>query len=111
MAKHSEQDEIAEALADMPKWRAKTARSFLGYAVLIALLAVLLLFQTWSFRDKSARRFMRRPIQTVVSLGGTVFAVGVSVYSVVLLLSARSSMLQHDERMAKSHPARRTPKT
>jgi len=111
MAKRSEQEEIAEALADMPKWRAKTARSFLGYAALIALLAVLLLFQTWWFRDKTAGRFARRPVRTVVSLGGTAFAVGASVYGVVLLLSARRSMLQHDARMAELHAAHRRPET
>ena len=109
MAKRSEQKGIVEALADMPKWQAKTARSFLGYAALIALLAVLLLFQVWWFRDKTARRFARRPMQTVVSLGGTAFGVGASVYTVVLLLSARRSMLQHNARMAELHAAQRSP--
>lgn len=90
---------MAEMLNDMPRWRAKTARSFLGYAVLIAVMGALLVGQTWLFRHKIAGKFARDPVSAVVMVGGTVYAVFVCARVVPVLLAARHSLTHHDDRM------------
>lgn len=92
MARRSEQDEIAEALADMPKWRAKTARSFLGYALLIGIMTVLLLAEMWLFRNKMISKFSTNPIRAILMISGNVWVVYMCVKAIGLLLSARNGL-------------------
>jgi hypothetical protein len=100
LGKRSQEDEIAEALNDMPRWRAKTARSFLGYAVLIAIMGVLLAGQTWLFRHKIAAKFARNPVSIVVTVGGTIYAAFACASVVPMLLVSRHSLKNHDAQMA-----------
>ena len=107
--KRSQEDKIAEAVADMPKWRAKTARSLLGYALLIAFLTAVLVAETWLFRHKIISKFSTRPVMSLLMLGGTIYAVVACVGVVRTLFSARRSMLEHNRRVTELEAAPHTP--
>lgn len=97
--KHNDK-EIAKALQDMPRWRAKTSRAFLGYAILIAFMALLLVSQMWFFRDKIIDKFATKPIQTLFSIGATGAAVCMCVHVVYILFSVGRDMAKHNAQMA-----------
>ena len=105
MAKRSLEQEMAEALGNMPRWRARMARTFLWQGVLIAFLGVVLVVAMWLTRHGIIAKFSSRPILSLLLLGFVVYALYVCVSVVRMAFSARRSLMDADHALAERETA------
>ena len=93
-------DAERRAMADMPRWRRKTAGSFIWYAILMGLLCIGFVAELWFLRHRVFSHFWSHPFASVVIVGGLAYAMFICASMVWLLVTTRRRMLRKSERVA-----------
>jgi len=88
------------AMADMPKWRRKTAYSFVGYALLMGLVCVLFVGEMWFLRHQLFSHFWSHPFKSVFIVGSSLFVIFVCACIFEMLMTMSRFMLRQNEPIA-----------